>query len=69
VAGVEDDGVVRGMEHPVHRQGQLDHAQVGTEVAARAGHRADQLGPDVGRQRHELIGAKSTQLGQGAQLG
>ena len=37
VAGVEDDAVDRRLEDPVDRQRQLDDAQVGTEVATRAG--------------------------------
>ena len=36
VAGVEDDPVARGVEDPVDRQGQLDDAEVGAEVAAGA---------------------------------
>ena len=37
VAGVEDDPVPRGVEDPVHRERQLDHAEVGAEVAAPRG--------------------------------
>ena len=33
---------MRGVEHPVQRQGELDGAEVGAEVAAGAGHRRDQ---------------------------
>ena len=34
VAGVPQDAVVGGVEHPVEGQGELDDAQVGAEVAA-----------------------------------
>jgi hypothetical protein len=42
VAGVEDDRVVRRVEHPVQRQGQLDDAEVRAEVAPGRGDFMDQ---------------------------
>ena len=47
VAGVEDDPVARGLEDAVDRHGQLDHAEVGAEVAAARGAGADQLVADL----------------------
>ena len=46
VAGVEEDGVRRGVEDAVQRDGQLDHAEVGAQVAARLRHVLDEEGPD-----------------------
>ena len=37
VGNVEDDLVLRGGEHPVERHGQLDDAEIRTQVAAGAG--------------------------------
>ncbi len=54
VPGVEDDPVLRGVEDPVQRQGQLDDAEVGAEVAAGAGDLADQEVADLGGQLVEL---------------
>ena len=42
VARVEHHGVQRRLEHPVHRDGQLDDAEVGSEVTAGAGDLLDQ---------------------------
>ena len=39
VAGVPQDGVAWGVEHPVQGQRQLDRAEVGAEVAAGLGDR------------------------------
>ena len=46
MADVPDDLIFRGVEHAVQRQGQLDHAQIGAEMAAVLGTRVDQNGPN-----------------------
>ena len=47
VAGVEDHRIARGLEDPVQRDGQLDHAEVRSEVAAGLAHVLDQEAPDL----------------------
>ena len=47
VAGVEDDGVPGAVEDAVQRDGQLDDAEVGAEVAAGLGDRLDEEVPDL----------------------
>ena len=54
VAGVEDEDVLRRAEDPVQRDGQLDDAEVGPEVAAGGGDLLDELGTDLLDQRREL---------------
>ena len=66
VAGVPDHRVVRAVEHPVQRDRQLDHTEVGPEVPAGAGHGADELAPDLAGQRGELIGVEPLQIGRTA---
>jgi hypothetical protein len=55
VAGIEDHPVPRRVEHPVHRQGDLHHAQVRAEVAAGPGHGLDQHVADLQREVVELL--------------
>ena len=50
VAGVKDDGVLRRVKDPVQRDGELDNAQVGAEVSARARHGLDEEVSDLLRQ-------------------
>ena len=54
VAGVPEDPVVRRVEDPVQGQGQLDDAEVRTEVAPGARHRGDEELADLLGQRLEL---------------
>ena len=42
VAGVEDDRIVRRIEHPVDRQRQLDDAEVGPQMPPGSSHLVDQ---------------------------
>jgi len=62
VARVEDDLVLGRVEHPVDRDGELDHAQVRPEVAAGPDGRLDQQVTDLGGQAGELILAESLQV-------
>ena len=59
VAGVPDDGVAGALEDAVERQRQLDHAQVGREVAARLGDLGDLL-----RQLGQLRPVQKAQVGR-----
>src|SRR6266566_9210288 len=63
MAGVPQDPVPRALEYPMERQGQLDHSEVGTKMAARLGDGCDQELPN-------LLG-ESAQIGiaQGAKIG
>ena len=54
VPGVEQDAVVRRVEHPVQGERELDHAEVRAEVAAGAGHLVDQEVADLRGQDREL---------------
>ncbi len=56
VAGVEEEPVAGGVEDPVHGEGQLDHAEVGAEVAAGAGDLGDQEVTDLGGEDVQLLG-------------
>jgi hypothetical protein len=47
VSGVEDDRVAWAVEHAVDRHGELDDAEVGSEVAAGARDLIDEKGPDL----------------------
>ena len=55
VPGVENDLVHRGVEHPVQRDRQLDHAEVGPEMAAGPRHRLDQQVTYLAGQDGQLI--------------
>ena len=63
VAGVEDDRLARGVEHPVQRDGQLDAAEVGAEVATGPRHAGDQRVADLGGERGQLVGGQRPQVG------
>ena len=54
VAHVPHDAVVRRVEHVMQRDGQLDRAQVGRQVAARLGDGIEQEAAQFLRQRHQL---------------
>ena len=62
VPGVEHDPVGRGVEDPVQRDGQLDHAEVGPEVPPVAGHGLDQEVADFAGQRGQLVGAERLEI-------
>ena len=57
VPGVEDHRIARGLEDPVQRDGQLDDAEVGSEVAAGLAHVLDQEAADLLGQLAELLRA------------
>ena len=62
VAGVPQQEVTRGVEGPVERQGQLDDAEVGAEVAARVGHGVDNELPDLLTEDVELVGGQCPEV-------
>ena len=66
VPGVEDDRVLRAVEHAVHRNRELDDAEVGAEVPARPGDRADEHLSDLSAEAGEVFGSEPAQvLGSG----
>ena len=69
VPGVQQDPVLRGVEDPVQRDGQLDHAEVGAEVSAGLGHRVDEEGTDLPRQLLELLRAEPVQIARSPDAG
>jgi hypothetical protein len=62
VAGVEDDAVLGRVEDPVDRDGELDHAQVGSEMAACPRGGLDQEIADLGGEAGELVLAEFLQV-------
>ena len=62
VADVEEDRVVRGLEHAVETDCEFDHAEVGLQVTTCAGDRGDQVVPDLLRQDLALGVVEFTQL-------
>ena len=58
VTGVEDDGVLRRVEHTVQGDRQLDDAEVGPEVPAGLRYRGDEEVPDLLRQLVQLRGVE-----------
>ncbi len=69
VAGVPDDPVVRGVEGAVQGDGQLDHAEVGAEMAAGPGDGVDQELPDLAGQPGQLGGREGSQVRRGCDAG
>src|SRR5205823_6036563 len=63
VAGVPEDAVPGALEHPMERQGQLDDAEVGAEVASGLGDARDQELADFIGQGAQL------RIAQGAKIG
>ena len=63
VAGVPQDDVARGVEHPVQGEGELHHTQVRAEVPAGGGHRLDDERPDLLAQFDEFFLAQALDVG------
>ena len=55
MSDVEHDPVARAVVYSVQRDGQLDRAEIGSEVASRFGDGADEKGPDLGAKRLKLL--------------
>jgi len=55
VASVEDDRIPWRDENPMHRECELDHSEVGSQVAAGLAHVLDQKRADLQTQLPELI--------------
>ena len=67
VAGVPDQRVARGVEHPVQRDGQLDDAEVRPEVPAGPGDARDEESADLGGQLGDLSRVEPPEVGRTAQ--
>ena len=62
VADVPDQAVARGVEHPVQRDGELDHAEPRAQVAARDGDRIDRLLAQLVDQLPQVLLGKRAQV-------
>ena len=62
VPGVEDDRVARAVEDPVHRDRELDHAEVGAEMPAGPRDGGDQLLADLGAEAGQIFRAETAQV-------
>ena len=63
MAGVEDDRVVRGIEHPVQAQRELHHTEVRAEVPAGGSNLMDQELADLHREFCQLVLGEVLQIG------
>src|SRR3990172_8737232 len=62
VSDIPNELVGRGVEHMMERDGELDHAEAGAEMAAGHRDRGDQLLPQFLRQRLQLMVLKGAQI-------
>ena len=70
VAGVEDHRIARRLEHPVQRDGELDHAEVRSQMTTGLADLGDQEVPDLGTELSQLLRRQPTKVlgtGNGAQ--
>jgi hypothetical protein len=63
MAHVPDEPVGRAVEHPVHRDGHFDHAEVRAEVPAAFAQDVDELVPDFLRERGQLLEGEQLYVG------
>ena len=68
MADVPDDAVARRVEQVVQRDGQLDHAEAGAEMAAGDGDRVDRLGAQFVGDLPELALVEPPQIVGGVDL-
>lgn len=69
VAGVPEDLVLRGVEHPVQGDGQLDHTEVGAEVPAGLGDGVHEERPDLVGQLVQLFRGEPVQISRSPDTG
>jgi hypothetical protein len=69
VADVPDETIVRRVVQPMQRDGELDHAEVRAEMAARSRHRFDQVFAQFARDFTEFGLGKLAQIGGRADAG
>jgi hypothetical protein len=62
VTGVENDGVVRGIEDPMDGHRQLYDPEVRAQMTAGLGNLSDEELPDLGGEQNELFLRKSVQI-------
>jgi hypothetical protein len=55
VPGVEQDWIARRLERPVYRDRQFDDTEIGAKVTAGLADLLDQEGPDLRRERGQLV--------------
>jgi len=67
VTGVPDHLVVRQVERPVERHGQLHHAEARAEMPTLLGNDVDDVLADLVAQAREILRSQSLQVGRGAQ--
>src|SRR6185295_8674391 len=59
---IPDQLVGRSVEHMMQRDGELDHAKAGAEMAPGHGHRGDQLPPQLFGELLQLMVRKGAQI-------
>src|SRR5580700_9720377 len=62
VPGVEDDRVAGALKDAVHRNGELDDPEIGTEMPSGARHRGDQLFTNLRAETGQIFRAQSAQV-------
>ena len=62
--GIPQDDVVRGVEHAMESEGELDHPEVGAEMAAVGVDRFNDDVAHLGRERGELLGGEGLEVGR-----
>ena len=63
VSDIENEVVARAVEHPVHRHGQLHHAEIGGEVPPGSGNGTQQFAADFPAQLRHFVLRKRLEVG------
>ena len=63
VSDIENEVVARAVEHPVHRHGQLHHAEIGGEVPPGSGNGTQQFAADFPAQLRHFVLRKHLEVG------
>ena len=59
MSGIEDDGVIGRVKHPMDRDAQLDDTEVGAEMPAGLGDGRHQKAPDLVGEPGQLVGRQA----------
>jgi len=62
MSGVEDDGIVRGIEDPMHGHRELYNPEVWAQMTAGLGNLSDEKLPDLRGKQNKLLLRKSVQI-------